>query len=106
MKARIVQFVSDTPIVFIGAVLAIAITFRVGIGAIKTASAEPEPQTTAALHTPVGGPAKSPEKPPAEAATPATPAVAAEPMPVLTADPTLPKPGLPKQKKPRTHGKR
>ena len=104
MKARLSHFLSETPILFIGAVLAIAITFRVGIGAIKTASAEPEAPVAAApaVHTPVTTPT------PAKVAA-ATPAVATPtPAKAETVAPAMPEPArpLPKRKAPRTHGKR
>jgi hypothetical protein len=95
MKARIAHLFRETPILFIGTVLVIAITFRVGIGAVKTASAEPVAEPPPVVHTPV----------PAKAAVATAPAVQAEPTTTAPAMPEPPKP-LPKRKVPRVHGKR
>lgn len=103
MKARIAHFFRETPIFFIGTVLVIAVTFRVGIGAVKGASASADTLAEApALHTPVAStPAKTPSAPAV-----AVPVVQAEPAPV--APPAMPEPQKPqaKRKTPRVHGKR
>ena len=100
MKARIAHIFQETPILFIGTVLVIAVTFRVGIGAVKSASGASEAaqalNDTPALHTPVTQ-TKTEEKP---APAVATPVVQAEP-------PAMPEPLKPTAKrKPRIHGKR
>jgi hypothetical protein len=101
MKARAARFLSETPVVFIGIVLTIAIVFRLGIGAVKPAAAEPEayipPRAPAAIHTPIAS------------AKPAAPTVQAEPAPavaVASPEPSTRAPGAIPKKKPRTHGKR
>lgn len=83
---------------FIGAVIAIAVVFKLGLGLVKTAEAEPE-APFAASHLPV-----------AVATTPAKPIEAAPAVEVPQVEPsdptaTAPKPAFPKRK-PRTHGKR
>lgn len=97
VKALGARLLGETPILFIGTVLVIAVTFRVAVGAMKTVSAEPEAPPPA-LHSPV--------EPAGGKSEPARPAVATpvRAEPTATA-PAAPKPEPPKQK-PRTHGKR
>lgn len=47
-RYRIARLFSEAPLLFLGVVIGVALVFRVGIGAIRTASAdEAEPQATA-----------------------------------------------------------
>ena len=94
VPARVRAFLDGAPLFFIGAVIAIAVVFRLGLGLVKTASAEPEAPFVSHLPIPV---ATTPSKP-VEAA-PAVDTMEPEPD-VITA--TAPK----AHKKPRTHGKR
>jgi len=47
-RYRIARLFSEAPLLFLGVVIGVALVFRVGIGAIRTASAdeEPPPQAT------------------------------------------------------------
>ena len=103
MKNLVARFLSETPVVFIGIVLAIAVVFRLGIGAVKTASAEPEPPPPA-IHTPL----KTEKTEKTEAKPALAPAVAApvQAEPVVVPDPSAHAPGAIPKRKPRTHGKR
>ncbi|MBX3234154.1 MAG: hypothetical protein KIT84_40075 [Labilithrix sp.] len=101
LKHRLGAAVANTPLVFIGAVIAIAVVFRIGIGAVKPAAAAPEEDVPRPSHVAV-----SPTPPVMPAPTEperAKPAAAAprEPDPTATAA----RPHLPRRK-PRTHGKR
>ncbi len=89
VSARVRAFLDSAPLFFIGAVLAIAVVFRLVLGLVKTASAKPElPFVPTHITLPV-------------ATTAAAPAVATpEPEHDVTATAPVPR------KKPRTHGKR
>lgn len=105
MKARIAHILRETPVLFIGTVLVIAVTFRVGIGAVKSASGASEAldeRPAAPLHAPV---ASSPTPAKTVAPAVATPIAQAEPT---VAAPAMPEPLKPlaKRKAPRIHGKR
>lgn len=101
MKARVAQIFGEAPIGFIGAVIAIAVVFRLGVGVMKpAAAAEPEVQAPVALHTP-----PEPAKPtPIVTDAPPTiePAAAATTAAATTATTTAKK----RNKAPRSFGKR
>lgn len=109
MRHRIAAFFGDAPLLFIGIVLGIAVVFRVGLDAVRPASAEPASETAeaaapAAVH-------EAPRAPTAPASPPAPPA--GEPGAERTsasasapADARRSTRGAPHRRKPRTHGRR
>ena len=102
MKARVAHVFGEAPIGFIGAVLAIALVFRLGIGVMKPAT-EPDMPAPVALHTPppdAKAVAKAEAKPAAAPIiTDALPTI--EPAPAVTASAKASK-----RKPPRSFGKR
>lgn len=120
VRHRMAAFLHDAPLLFIGVVIAIAVLFRVTVGAIRSASAEPE---TSAIGSPVAASKGALHEPstarsavgPLSPGAPTSPATTADPTRSETASTTVraggPLPrrghdGSPPRKKPRTHGRR
>lgn len=101
MRHRLLTFLEATPLLFIGAVVAIAVLFRVAIGLVRPTSADVEPSTStpstpSTLHeTPRAAPSASSTL--ATGTAPSAQGAASASTRALAGAP---------RKKPRTHGRR
>lgn len=105
---RVREAAANTPLFFIGAVIVIAVVFRVGIGAVKPAAAaeevEEKPVPAKVGHVTVPSSMGS-QQISGSASASAKPAAAASPAVGRDPAEAAPKPMV-RGKKPRTHGKR
>lgn len=103
MKARLSHMFGEAPLGFIGAVIAIAVVFRLGIGVMKPSVQEPELEAPVALHTP---PPESPKAVAKAESKPAAAPIVTDALPTVEATPAVTATAKKKSKPPRSFGKR